>query len=242
MKKRKIITAVLSLAMAFALNTQMQADRAGATTVDDVIAYARSVGMTEEQIQQCINTYGGGTYTSEQCDKAIAMLATMDFSRDEAIGGGSTESSSGTSENKPAPEPPTAEEKEKFENMDVHQKKDYVNSLPQEDKKQYLDLMTNEEKNQLVKEMDPSEQVGIISGMLGMGEALGYQLAVENVSDGSVMLSARDESGKLVGVTVLGDTVEKTGKPYLVPIAACGSVIALSAAGMYMLVRKCRED
>lgn len=234
MKTNRIITSVLSLAMAFSAASFMQTDKASATTVDDVIAYARSVGMPEEQVQYYINMGAGGTYTSEQCDQAIGMLASYYADRDNAIGGGDSSSS----------DAPAVEqiEPEEFENMEVHEKKDYITQLPTEQKQEYLDLMTTEEKNQLVKEMDPTEQVGIISGMLGVGDAFGYQFAVENVSDGAIMLSARDENGTLVGVTVLGDSVEKTGYSYLVPIAACSGVILLSAAGMYLLVRKCRED
>lgn len=47
-----------------------------ATTVEDVIAYARQMGMPEDEIQGYINQFGSGTYTSEQCDKAIALLST----------------------------------------------------------------------------------------------------------------------------------------------------------------------
>lgn len=200
-----------------------------ATSVGDVIAYARSVGMPEEQVQYYINMGSGREYTSEQCDAAIAYLASYYASRDEAIGGGEQ-----TSETVEHIEP------EEFEAMDVHDKKDYVNSLPSDDKKEYLDLMTSDEKNQLVKEMDPSEQVNIISSMLGVGDAFGYQFTVEDVSDGAIMLSARDDDGKLVGVTVLGDSVEKTGKPYTVPLAVCGGLIFFSAAGMAVMIGKCR--
>ena len=47
---------------------------ASATTVDDVIAHAYAVGLPDETIQQCINQYSSGQYTSEQCDAAIAEL------------------------------------------------------------------------------------------------------------------------------------------------------------------------
>lgn len=237
MNKKRIISAAMSLAMVFSVSAFTHADRVSATTVDDVIAYARSVGMPEEQVQYYINMGSGGNYTSEQCDQAIAYLASYYADREQIIGGGDSPESSETGETVDEPE---RMEEEEFKDMDVHDKQDYVSSLPSEDKKQYLDLMTNEEKNQLVKEMDPSQQVELISGMLGVGDAFGYQFSVENVSDGAIMLSARDENGSLVGVTVLGDSVEKTGKPYLIPIAAFGGLILLSAAGLFLLVRKCR--
>lgn len=237
MKNRKIIAAVLGLGIALGMCSVSCPEKISATSVDDVIAYARSVGMPEEQVQYYINMGSGGTYTSEQCDQAIAYLASYYANREDVIGGGDSPESSETGET--ANEPERIEEDE-FIEMDVHDKQDYVSSLPSEDKKEYLDLMTNEEKNQLVKELDPSKQVELISGMLGVGDAFGYEFSIENVSDGAIMLSARDESGSLVGVTVLGDSVEKTGKPYLIPITAFGGLILLSAAGLIMLVRKCR--
>lgn len=265
MNKKRLISAVMGLSMAMAASASVYTDRVSATTVDDVIAYAYEVGLPEAQIQECINRYSGGTYTSEQCDKAIGMLAQWKADRDAAIGGGDTpsepetESGSSSSETEPGSntesvpdsdkntnadngtsEPIPEDAKEEFVNMDVHDKQEFINSLPSEEKKDYLDLMTNGEKNQLLKELEPSQQVEIISGMLGFGEAFGYQLSVENVSDGAVMLSARDEDGKLVNVSVIGDSVEKTGKSYLVPVSACAGLMLLSVAGMFMLVRKCR--
>lgn len=265
MNKKRLISAVMGLSMAMAASASVYTDRVSATTVDDVIAYAYEVGLPEAQIQECINRYSCGTYTSEQCDKAIGMLAQWKADRDAAIGGGDTpsepetESGSSSSETEPGSntesvpdsdkntnadngtaEPIPEDAKEEFVNMDVHDKQEFINSLPSEEKKDYLDLMTNGEKNQLLKELEPSQQVEIISGMLGFGEAFGYQLSVENVSDGAVMLSARDEDGKLVNVSVIGDSVEKTGKSYLVPVSACAGLMLLSVAGMFMLVRKCR--
>ncbi len=228
MKKLNIKSVTAAFAAALCVASVPYA-AVSATTVDDVIAYARAVGMPEEQVQYYINMGAGGTYTSEQCDKAIGMLASYYADRDSAIGGEGGESGDA------APEPVTPEE---FTDMDAHEKKDYITQLPSEDKKEYLDLMTNEEKNQLVKEMDPSEQVGIISGMLGVGDAFGYKFSVENISDGAIMLSARDDSGRLVGMTVLGDSIEKTGKSHLLATAVGAGLMLVSAAGMLLMVKK----
>ena len=54
------------------------------------------------------------------------------------------------------------------------------------------------------------------------------------------MISARDEDNKLIGVTVLGDSVEKTGKTYTYPIIAALSTILMSAIGIIILLRKGR--
>lgn len=58
---------------------------ASATTVDDVIAHAYAVGLPDETIQQCINQYSSGQYTSEQCDAAIAELDAWAADRNAAV-------------------------------------------------------------------------------------------------------------------------------------------------------------
>ena len=84
-----------------------------------------------------------------------------------------------------------------------------------------------------------------VLSLLKQGDKYGYELAdfvgkEIDISEGSVMISARDENGKLVGVTVLGDSVEKTGKPYTLPIlGSCGLILA-SGAGLAFVLKKCR--
>lgn len=204
---------------------------ASATSVGDVIAYAYQVGMPEDMIQQYIAMGSGREWTSEQCDQAIAALSAWAAERDTAISGGGQQSV-------PAEKVPDPIEPEEFEEMSIEEKQEYITSIPSEQKQEYLDVMTNDEKNQLLKKLDTSEQVEVIAGMLGFGDPFGYNFSIEDVSNGSVMISARDENNKLVGVTVLGDSVEKTGITYPVPILAATGAILLSAIGIVMIVRK----
>lgn len=203
-----------------------------AATVGDVIAYAYQVGMPEEMIQEYIAMGSGREWTSAQCDQAIAALSAWAAERDSAISGGS-----GQTQTVPDPIEP-----EEFEEMSIDEKQEYITSIPSEQKQEYLDVMTNDEKNQLLKKLDTSEQVEVIAGMLGFGDPFGYNFSIEDVSDGSVMISARDEDNKLIGVTVLGDSVEKTGKTYTYPIIAALSTILMSAIGIIILLRKGRCD
>ena len=204
---------------------------ASATSVGDVIAYAYQVGMPEDMIQQYIAMGSGREWTSEQCDQAIAALSAWAAERDTAISGGGQQSV-------PAEKVPDPIEPEEFEEMSIEEKQEYITSIPSEQKQEYLDVMTNDEKNQLLKKLDTSEQVEVIAGMLGFGDPFGYNFSIEDVSNGSVMISARDGNNKLVGVTVLGDSVEKTGITYPVPILAATGAILISAVGIVMIVRK----
>ena len=70
MKKgfRKVCAALCSTALLCAAT----AVPASASTVSDVIAAAYAVGIPAQYVQEGIAMYGGGNYTSEQCDQAIA--------------------------------------------------------------------------------------------------------------------------------------------------------------------------
>ncbi|MBR1822975.1 MAG: hypothetical protein IJ779_01940 [Ruminococcus sp.] len=230
--KKRLISAMAAVGLALSCSPLT----AGAATVADVIAKAYAVGMPEEMIQQYIAMGSGQEWTSEQCDQAIAALDSWAGQRDNAISGGDG-GNSAQNGGSTAPPPVTPEE---FEEMNIDEKSDYITSVPEDEKQEYLEHMSNDEKNQMLKKLDTTEQMEVIAGMLGFGDAFGYSFSIEDISDGSVMISARDESGKLVGVTLLGDTVEKTGKPYTIPVlGSCGLILA-SGAGIAFVLKKCR--
>ena len=219
--------AIISVICASFLLTFCPALTVSATTVGDVIAYAYQIGMPEEMIQEYIALGSGREWTSAQCDKAIGMLSAWAAERDAAI------SSGGQSQQSTEPLEP-----EEFEKLTVDEKKEYITSIGDDQKQEYLDIMSNDEKNQLLKELDPAEQAEIVSGMLGFGDSFGINFSIEDISDGSVMISARDDENKLIGLTVLGDSVEKTGITYPVPILCACGLIVLSAAGIAVFVQK----
>ncbi|WP_295084206.1 hypothetical protein [Ruminococcus sp.] len=221
-----LAAAITSLTVALSCSSIV----ASATTVSDVIAYAYQVGMPEDMIQQYIAMGSGREWSSEQCDKAIGMLSAWAAERDSAISGGEQDQQS-------VPDPV---EPEVFEEMPLEEKQEYITAIPSEQKQEYLDVMTNEEKNQLLKQLDTSEQVEVIAGMLGFGDPFGINFSIEDVSDGSVMISARDEENNLIGVTVLGDSVEKTGVIYPIPILTALGIIVLSVCGMAVIIKKGR--
>lgn len=225
----KTFVVVVASALSIAICTPITSS---ATSVGDVIAYAYQVGMPEDMIQGYIAMGSGREWTSEQCDQAIAALSAWAAERDSAISGGNVQTQT----------VPDSIEPEEFEEMSIDEKQEYITSIPSEQKQEYLDVMTNDEKNQLLKKLDTSEQVEVIAGMLGFGDPFGYNFSIEDVSDGSVMISARDEDNKLIGVTVLGDSVEKTGKTYTCPILAALGAILMSAIGIVVLLRKGRCD
>ena len=83
MKKgfRKVCAALCSTALLCAAT----AVPASASTVSDVIAAAYAVGIPAQYVQEGIAMYGGGNYTSEQCDQAIASIYSYQGRVDELL-------------------------------------------------------------------------------------------------------------------------------------------------------------
>ena len=219
-----------------------------ATTVNDVIAHAYAVGLPESQIQQCINQYGGGTYTSEQCDQAIELLDQWAAERDQAIqdtvdqaagngtSGTTTSANQATENGSQSITTSTRPTEQEFIQMPLKDKVSYINSLPEKERTEFINQMSNEERNSFLKELDTDKQLSIISSLIDIGDAFDVSFSVDTVSEDGIAISARDANGNLIDVTTFGNTVEETGIPYTVPILAGGSAILLAAAGIGVLV------
>lgn len=217
---------------------------ASATSVGDVIAHAYAVGLPESQIQQYINQFSGGNYTSEQCDKAIAALDQWAAERDSAIDDTLNQGTTTAGEN-PSSQTTTAAgnaagaqtttkapTKQDFMDMTLDDKVAYVNSLSADERTKFINNMSNEERNSFLKQMDTSQQLDVISSLIDVGDAFGLNFSVDTLSEGAIAISARDADGNLVDVTTFGDTVEATGIPYTVPVLIGGGAIVLAAAGL----------
>lgn len=270
MKKgfRKVCAALCSTALLCAAT----AVPASASTVSDVIAAAYAVGIPAQYVQEGIAMYGGGNYTSEQCDQAIASIYSYQGRVDELLedyfgvpsnGGGnnnnasdnnsgsnnsnssdnnnsgsnsggnsgssgnnSNSSSNSNSGNNGGPSGDSDGSKS-FTDMTLDEKIDYVNQLPAEERSDYISNLTTEERNSFIKQLPVSDKAAVLNEFLGVGDSLGLHFTVDEMTNDSVVVSARDKDGKLIDVSAMGVTVEETGKSYTMPI----TIAALLAGG-----------
>lgn len=247
MKKgfRKVCAALCSTALLCAAT----AIPASASTVNDVIAAAYAVGIPAQYVQEGIAMYGGGNYTSEQCDQAIASIYSYQGRVDELLedyfgvpsnGGGNSGSSgnnSNSSSNSNSSNNANSENNggtsgdsdgsKSFTDMTLDEKIDYVNQLPAEERSNYISNLTTEERNSFIKQLPVSDKAAVLNEFLGVGDSLGLHFTVDEMTNDSVVVSARDKDGKLIDVSAMGVTVEETGKSYTTPI----TIAALLAGG-----------
>lgn len=277
MKKgfRKVCAALCSTALLCAAT----AVPASASTVSDVIAAAYAVGIPAQYVQEGIAMYGGGNYTSEQCDQAIASIYSYQGRVDELLedyfgvpsnGGGNNNNasdnnnnsgnnnnssdnnnsgsnsggnsgSSGNNSNSSSDSNSSnntnsgnnggtsgdSDGSKSFTDMTLDEKIDYVNQLPAEERGNYISNLTTEERNSFIKQLPVSDKAAVLNEFLGVGDSLGLHFTVDEMTNDSVVVSARDKDGKLIDVSAMGVTVEETGKSYTTPI----TIAALLAGG-----------
>ena len=220
--------------------------------------------------------YGGGNYTSEQCDQAIASIYSYQGRVDELLedyfgvpsnGGGNNNASdnnnnsgnnssdnnnsgsnsggnsgssgnnSNSSSNSNSSNNANSENNggtsgdsdgsKSFTDMTLDEKIDYVNQLPAEERGNYISNLTTEERNSFIKQLPVSDKAAVLNEFLGVGDSLGLHFTVDEMTNDSVVVSARDKDGKLIDVSAMGVTVEETGKSYTTPI----TIAALLAGG-----------
>ena len=270
MKKgfRKVCAALCSTALLCAAT----AVPASASTVSDVIAAAYAVGIPAQYVQEGIAMYGGGNYTSEQCDQAIASIYSYQGRVDELLedyfgvpsnGGGNnnnasdsnsgsnnsnssdnnnsgsnsggnsgssgnnSHSSSNSNSGNNGGSSGDSDGSKSFTDMTLDEKIDYVNQLPAEERSNYISNLTTEERNSFIKQLPVSDKAAVLNEFLGVGDSLGLHFTVDEMTNDSVVVSARDKDGKLIDVSAMGVTVEETGKSYTTPI----TIAALLAGG-----------
>ena len=270
MKKgfRKVCAALCSTALLCAAT----AVPASASTVSDVIAAAYAVGIPAQYVQEGIAMYGGGNYTSEQCDQAIASIYSYQGRVDELLedyfgvpsnGGGNnnnasdsnsgsnnsnssnnnnsgsnsggksglsgnnSNSSSNSNSGNNGGTSGDSDGSKSFTDMTLDEKIDYVNQLPAEERSNYISNLTTEERNSFIKQLPVSDKAAVLNEFLGVGDSLGLHFTVDEMTNDSVVVSARDKDGKLIDVSAMGVTVEETGKSYTTPI----TIAALLAGG-----------
>lgn len=250
MKKfKKIITLLAAVTVsALPLSGGMTAS---AATVDDVIAAAYAAGWPDWMVQEAVNMFAGGDYTSEQCDKAIAQI----YQYNEEAGKQIEEQFGITSTTQPVQTTVTASQggavttttvttkaarpsDQTFIDASLEEKKEYLNSMTEEEKQEFINTMTDKERNSVLKQLSASDKAALISSFMEVGKEFGISFSIDEISGDSLSISASDENGKLVNVSSMSMSVDPTGKSYTMPVAIGVGMLVVSAAGIAFLLGK----
>lgn len=240
---------------------------ANAATVDDVAAVARQHGYPEEIIQQGYNLYytNPDAYTSEDYDAAIAKIINggeqlkaeffgyIGYTTTAPSNGGTSQTVTTTAPTQGGSQSTTPSSsgngnsglsferisEEEFIKMTYEEKKAYIASLTPEQAQEFMNSLSPEEMKSMMSQLPADKKLEQIDNMSQVGEQLGMNISVDEITDDKLSLQIRDEDGTLVGVAAAGVTVEDTGYDYRLLFSLSGMLIVSAAGGLIFVARKC---
>lgn len=121
-----------------------------------------------------------------------------------------------------------------FSAMTLDEKRKYIASLSPEQKTAFLENMSPEDYKSLLKQLPLDNKAEILDSMADITSKLGLTLSVDELKDDNIVLSVKDEDGKLVALSAVSDTVAATGydKRGILALAAVISALGISAAAV----------
>lgn len=242
MRFYKKLAAVIAAAAVTAI--PMSTMTASATTVGDVIGAAYAAGWPDWMIQEAINTYSGGNYTSEQCDKAISMIYQYDEEAakqiEDQLGIKPPAASTTAPKDDTVTTTTTTTRKSdnNFINASLEDKKNYLNSMTDKEKEQFINSLTPSERNSILKQLSAEDKAKLLANFMDVGKEFGITFNIDDISGDNLTVSAVDENGKLINVTSMSVKVDPTGYSYTIPIVISGGLLLLSVGGIALVTRK----
>lgn len=245
MKKMRFYKKLAAVIAAVAVTAiPMSTMTASATTVGDVIGAAYAAGWPDWMIQEAINTYSGGNYTSEQCDKAISMIYQYDEEAakqiEDQLGIKPPAASTTAPKDDTVTTTTTTTRKSdnNFINASLEDKKNYLNSMTDKEKEQFINSLTPSERNSILKQLSAEDKAKLLANFMDVGKEFGITFNIDDISGDNLTVSAVDENGKLINVTSMSVKVDPTGYSYTMPIVISGGLLLLSVGGIALVTRK----
>lgn len=256
----KVISKILIAATAAFSMCTMGSLSAAATSIGDVTAALRDIGVPESVIQQCMNYYNGcqhdatgvydknGNYyyyedlvdTVYLCQDTIleridAMFPTTTPAVTTSTPPASTGSSASGEETTTTAATTTAPQK-RFIDMTLAEKQAYVGAMSETERENFLANLTKAERNSIIKQLSTDDQLDIAQSFIDMMKQFGMNMTVDNIANGNIDISVRDDAGTLIDASTIGGTlVDDTGWNLTAPFVLALSALLLSLGGLTML-------
>lgn len=128
--------------------------------------------------------------------------------------------------------------KEDFIKLSYDEKMAYISSFTPDQQQVIIDNLSPEERRSILKQLPVDQKVDVVNGLSDAMKTMGLNISIEEVSDDSLELSMRNESGELVSVSNAVTLVEETGYDRRKIFAVAGALFAVSAIGLYILMHQ----
>lgn len=127
---------------------------------------------------------------------------------------------------------------EEFKNYSYEERLNYLSSFPTEQQQVIIDNLSPDEYKVIMQQLPAEQKMEVINGFSEATEKLGVNITVDDISDGSMELSMRDEEGNLVGISKAGQMAENTGYDRRGIFAVSGSLILSAILGAVYMISK----
>lgn len=125
-----------------------------------------------------------------------------------------------------------------FAAMSLDEKRGYIAGLTPEQKDAFLGNMSPEDYKSLLKQLPLDNKADIIEDMADVTSQLGLTLSVDELTDDNIVLSMKDEDGKLVALSAASDTVAATGYDRRGILALAAALAIIGIGGTAVAVKK----
>ncbi len=120
--------------------------------------------------------------------------------------------------------------------MTIEEIRAMLQGMTQEQRAAFFGGLSTADRNAIIKKMTTSGQAGIMQQFTDLAEQYGMHVSVDNIGDGSVEYSIRDEEGNLIDSASVGAAViDDTGWNLKVPIFGSAGAILLAGTGLAAL-------
>lgn len=218
--------------------------------IDSYMATLR--GMNQDMINQLIIENGGSistpqtlvTTTSAQSSSENTVTTPASSGNTSEGGNGSSENSSSSSKGDKItltlPDGSTFDRisSKEFSALSLDEKRAYIASLTPDQKTAFLSNMSPEDYKSLLKQLPIENKTDIIDGMADITNQLGLTLSVDELTDNNLVLSMKDQDGKLVALSAVSDTVAATGYDRRGILALAAALTSLGLFGTALVVKK----
>lgn len=125
-----------------------------------------------------------------------------------------------------------------FAAMTLEEKRAYIAGLTQEQKDVFLANMSPEDYKSLLKQLPLDNKAEIIDDMADVSSKFGLTLSVDELTNENIVLSMKDEEGKLVALSAVSDTVAATGYDRRGIFALASALASIGIIGTAAIVKK----
>lgn len=268
MKKFKtlLVSAIVALTMGAAC-----AMPAAAEDINDVAQALREACVPESQIQAMMNAYQYcekdeyGVYFNDQYFRYDDLVYAIQLMGEEGVNAAiqenletgldayeqmmgtatttTTTSTGSGSENSTTTTTTTTAPAKTFEQMTMDEKIAYLYSLPEDERKTFMENLSIDEKQSILLQMSTDSQMEILDYMAGLMEDLGFHMSVDNMQQGQIDVSLRDDQGNLIDSSSMGVIVEDTGWNLTGWFALASVLVLVSMGGIgYVMYRSSKAS